>query len=76
MFNHVNITLPNLDRETIDGVRYYKVPGNEEAIQLFKENEWKTVPQIFSSNGNHIGGYQDLKEVFDWPDNPAEKSAF
>jgi hypothetical protein len=34
MFNHVNITLPNLDRETIDGVRYYKVPGNEELLRL------------------------------------------
>ena len=34
MFNHVDITLPNLDRETIDGVRYYKVPGNEELLRL------------------------------------------
>ena len=34
MFNHVNITLPNLDRETIDGVRYYKVPCNEELLRL------------------------------------------
>jgi len=34
MFNHVDITLPRLDRETIDGVRYYKVPDNEELIRL------------------------------------------
>lgn len=27
MFNHVDIELPELTRETIDGVRYYKVPG-------------------------------------------------
>ena len=53
-----------------------KVPTNEEAIKLFKERKWKTVPQIFSSSGTHIGGYQDLKETFDFPDNPAEKNAF
>jgi len=53
-----------------------KVPGNEQAVQLFKERKWKTVPQIFTPNGEHVGGYQDLKERFDWPDNPAEKNAF
>jgi genome maintenance exonuclease 1 len=34
MFNHVDIDLPVLDRETIDGVRYYKVPDNDELIRL------------------------------------------
>ena len=34
MFNHVDITLPQLERETIDGVRYYKVPDNEELLRL------------------------------------------
>jgi hypothetical protein len=29
MFNHVDISLPQLERETIDGVRYYKVPDEE-----------------------------------------------
>ena len=28
-FNHKPVDLPNLDRETIDGVRYYKVPGED-----------------------------------------------
>ena len=27
MFNHVDVNLPLLERETIDGVRYYDVPG-------------------------------------------------
>ena len=27
MFNHIDLNIPSLDRETIDGVRYYKVPG-------------------------------------------------
>lgn len=26
IFNHVNLNLPKLERETIDGVRYYKIP--------------------------------------------------
>ena len=30
MFNHVDINLPQLERETIDGVRYYSVPDEEE----------------------------------------------
>ena len=29
MFNHIDLNLPSLERETIDGVRYYKVPGEE-----------------------------------------------
>ena len=29
MFNHVDVDLPKLERETIDGVRYYKVPDEE-----------------------------------------------
>ena len=34
MFNHVELNLPSLDRELIDGVRYYKVPGKE-GLQKF-----------------------------------------
>ena len=34
MFNHVDVTLPKLDRETIDGIRYYKVPDDEELLKL------------------------------------------
>ena len=34
MFNHVDIDLPSLERETIDGVRYYKVPDDEELLRL------------------------------------------
>jgi len=30
MFEHVELNLPQLERETIDGVRYYKVPTSEE----------------------------------------------
>ncbi len=34
MFNHVDLNLPSLTRETIDGVRYYNVPNNEELLKL------------------------------------------
>jgi hypothetical protein len=34
MFNHIDLELPQLERETIDGVRYYKVPDEEELIRL------------------------------------------
>jgi ATP-dependent exoDNAse (exonuclease V) beta subunit len=34
MFNHIDVTLPELERETIDGVRYYKVPDEEELLRL------------------------------------------
>jgi hypothetical protein len=34
MFKHVELNLPKLDRETIDGIRYYKVPDAEELIRL------------------------------------------
>ena len=34
MFNHVDVNLPQLERETIDGIRYYKVPDEEELLKL------------------------------------------
>ena len=34
MFNHIDIELPKLERETIDGVRYYSVPDEEELLRL------------------------------------------
>ena len=34
MFNHIDLNLPKLERETIDGVRYYKVPDDEELLKL------------------------------------------
>ncbi len=33
-FKHVNCDLPKLSRETIDGVRYYSVPDNDELLKL------------------------------------------
>ena len=34
MFNHAPVNLPLLERETIDGVRFYKVPDQDEFLKL------------------------------------------
>ena len=34
MFNHIELDLPQLERETIDGVRYYKVSNGDELKKL------------------------------------------
>jgi len=33
-FKHVDLNLPSLERETIDGVRYYKIPDGEELLKF------------------------------------------
>ena len=33
-FEHVDVSLPSLERETIDGVRYYKVPDEDDILKL------------------------------------------
>ena len=43
IFDHIDLKLPQLERETIDGVRYYKVPDDEE---LIKEIHKLTVDKI------------------------------
>ena len=34
MFNHVDLNLTPLEREHIDGVRYYKIPEDDELVKL------------------------------------------
>jgi genome maintenance exonuclease 1 len=34
MFNHVDLDLKPIPRETIDGIRYYKIPDEEEPLKL------------------------------------------
>ena len=34
MFNHVDLNLQPLEREHVDGIRYYKVPDEEELIKM------------------------------------------
>lgn len=37
-------------------------PSSKWVLSLMKQAGLKTVPQIFSSDGTHIGGYTELKE--------------
>ena len=37
---------------------------DSQGMQFMKDNNYKTVPQIFDSKGIHIGGYTDLREKF------------
>jgi genome maintenance exonuclease 1 len=48
MFNHIDISLPTLERETIDGVRYYKVPTDDELLKLV------SITSVTSHHNKHI----------------------
>ena len=40
MYNHVDLDLPSLDRETIDGVRYYDIPGESKLVSITSVTSW------------------------------------
>jgi len=48
MFDHVDISLPELQRETIDGVRYYKVPDGDELLKFV------SITSVTSHHNKHI----------------------
>ena len=49
MFKHVdNVSLPKLDRETIDGVRYYKIPDGDELLKFV------SITSVTSHHNRHI----------------------
>jgi genome maintenance exonuclease 1 len=48
MFNHVDINLPQLERETIDGVRYYKIPDGDELLKFV------SITSVTSHHNRHI----------------------
>lgn len=48
MFNHCNVSLPQLQRETIDGVRYYKIPDQEEVLKFV------SITSVTSHHNRHI----------------------
>jgi genome maintenance exonuclease 1 len=48
MFNHIDISLPTLERETIDGVRYYKVPTDDDLLKLV------SITSVTSHHNKHI----------------------
>ena len=57
MFNHVDVNLPVLDRETIDGVRYYDVPdveGYTKLVSITSVTSWIN-REIFRSWRARVG---------------------
>jgi glutaredoxin len=40
-------------------------PSSKWLLYLLKRSSITTVPQIFNSNGTHIGGYAELKEYLE-----------
>ena len=54
MFNHVDLDLPSLDRETIDGVRYYDIPGESKLVSITSITSWIN-REIFRSSRARVG---------------------
>ncbi len=54
MFNHVDLDLPSLDRETIDGVRYYDIPGESKLVSITSITSWIN-REIFRSWRARVG---------------------
>jgi len=54
MFNHVDLDLPTLDRETIDGVRYYDIPGESKLVSITSITSWIN-REIFRSWRARVG---------------------
>jgi genome maintenance exonuclease 1 len=48
MFNHIDVSLPQLERETIDGVRYYKIPDVDEV------HKFVSITSVTSHHNKHI----------------------
>jgi genome maintenance exonuclease 1 len=48
MFNHCNVSLPQLERETIDGVRYYKIPDDGTV------HKFVSITSVTSHHNKHI----------------------
>ena len=48
MFSHIDVSLPQLQRETVDGVRYYKVPEGNDLIKLV------SITSVTSHHNKHI----------------------
>jgi genome maintenance exonuclease 1 len=48
IFNHIDLNLPQLERETIDGVRYYSVPDEEDLLRLV------SITSVTSHKNRHI----------------------
>ena len=64
------------DMLDLDKVNYVvfniESPTNKWVLSLMKEADIKTVPQIFATDGNHIGGFRELEELMGFIKNKGE----
>ena len=55
------------DMMDLDKINYVvfnvESPTNKWVLSLMKEANIKTVPQIFATDGNHIGGFRELENL-------------
>ena len=55
------------DMLDLDKINYVVVniesPPSKWVLSLMKEANIKTVPQIFATDGNHIGGFRELESL-------------
>jgi len=74
MVSRRNCTYCNMAKHLINAtggsVSHYSLEESKWILDLFKKADIKTVPQIWTSKGEHIGGFTELKEYLD--DNPKE----
>ena len=61
MFKHIDFNIPSLDRETIDGVRYYKVPGEDGLKRLVSIT---SVTSHFNKEKFAIFRFNFIKKIF------------
>jgi len=50
-------------RDSRIAVQYYSLNDSKWVLDLFKKSGIKTVPQIWDAEGNHVGGYTELRTL-------------
>jgi len=64
------------DMMDLDKINYVvfnvESPTNKWILSLMKEANIKTVPQIFATDGKHIGGFRELEALMGFINNKGE----
>lgn len=60
--NYCDMAKDYLDYRGIE-YQYINVRYDTEAMKMFRENGFKTIPQVYLDK-EHLGGYNELREYF------------
>lgn len=41
---------------------YYDVHSDKEALEVLKKHNLRSIPQVFTTDGTYIGGFEELKK--------------